>query len=54
MKPETEIPLRADFQGEAVSIWTRQSIGIVFNGFLLSFLSATCTGVAYGLFLGCC
>jgi len=52
MKPETEIPLRADFQGEAVSIWTRQSIGIVFNGFLLSFLSATCTGVAYGLFLG--
>ncbi|CAE7944903.1 unnamed protein product, partial [Symbiodinium necroappetens] len=38
--------------GEAVSIWTRSTIGIVLNGFLLAFLSATCSGVIYGFFLG--
>ena len=37
---------------EAISIWTRQTIGIAFGGFLLAFLSATVTGVAYGFFLG--
>ena len=38
--------------GEAVSIWTRSTIGIVLNGFLLAFLSAICRGVIYGFFLG--
>ena len=38
--------------GEPISIWTFQTCGIVFGGFLLAFLNHTCSGVAYGFFLG--
>ncbi|CAE7943301.1 IIV3-029R [Symbiodinium necroappetens] len=51
IKPDVENALGVE-PCEEVSIWTWRSIGIVFNGFLLAFLSATCTGVAYGFFLG--
>eukprot|EP00439_Symbiodinium_sp_Y106_P027174 s2067_g3.t1 len=49
IKPDVENALPC---GKPVSIWTRATIGIVLNGFLLAFLSATCSGVIYGFFLG--
>eukprot|EP00439_Symbiodinium_sp_Y106_P023939 s682_g2.t3 len=52
IKPDVENAVGVEPCGEVISIWTCRTIGIVINGFMLSFLSATCTGVTYGFFLG--
>ncbi|OLP83396.1 hypothetical protein AK812_SmicGene35840 [Symbiodinium microadriaticum] len=52
IKPDIENAAGVEPCGEVISIWTSRTIGIVINGFFLAFLSATCTGVTYGFFLG--
>ena len=51
IKPDVENALEQP-DCHAISIWTRKSIGVVIGGFLLAFLTAICSAVTYGFFLG--
>ncbi|CAE7598907.1 unnamed protein product, partial [Symbiodinium sp. CCMP2456] len=53
IKPEKDVENALEQPDcHAISIWTRKSIGVVIGGFLLAFLTAICSAVTYGFFLG--